>query len=654
MTSRTAKPRPARPATPDDVFLFRSTSDPQLSPDGQRVAWTIINQDRESDRPQTRIQVGSTTGSDPRDFTCGPADSSPRWSPAGEHLALLRAVEDKAPQVYLAALSGGEPQRLTDLPGGVSAIAWSPDGSQIALVSRTGTPKPAAERTPAERNAPRVVTRLNGRLDGQGWYEGRAHLCVLDVASGSVRQLTDGDWDDAQPSWSPDGKTILFVSDRTRRRHVTVFRCEVYSVPAAGGKATRLTQQGGGATFPRFSPDGKWIAYAGDDAGDGFWNEQSSLWVLPADGSAAPCRLAADLDCPIGSALDRIPALAWLPDSRRLLALSEHRGTYRLVLVDLEGAKTAVAVGGDRTVDSFSLGPDGKTFVYSTSWFGSPHEIELATLGSKSAARVVSNANEAARTELLLPSAKRITHTTADGLEIEAFLCLPSKPSRKLPLVMDIHGGPHAAHPLPTAQLNSAILTAAGYAVVFPNPRGSSGYGRDFMRANHQDWGGGDYEDLMGCVDALIADGTADPDRLYVQGYSYGGYMSAWIIGQTDRFRAACVGAPVVDLVSMEGTSDVPGFMTHEFMGPAWEAPQLLRERSPITHLSRVKTPTMINHWEGDLRCPIGQADQLFHALLTQGVDTVMVRYPGGAHGLRTPSQMVDRFERILSWYDEH
>jgi dipeptidyl aminopeptidase/acylaminoacyl peptidase len=311
-------------------------------------------------------------------------------------------------------------------------------------------------------------------------------------------------------------------------------------------------------------------------------------------------------------------------------------------------------VGGDRIVDGFSLGRDGRTVAFSASWLTDPHEVYVTSSSGRAEPRRVSAANDEARRLLRFPEVRRVSHTAPDGYEIESFLCLPPGAARSLPLVMDVHGGPHGSHPLPTMPLAASFLTGRGFAVLLPNPRGSSSYGREFLRANHQDWGGKDYEDLMGAVDAVVASGVADAKRLYVQGYSYGGYMSAWIIGQTDRFRAAAVGAPVIDMVSMEGTCDVPGFVTYEIAGPAWESPELLRARSPLAHLGNVTTPTLINHWEGDLRCPIGQADQLFHALLTRGVETVFLRYPGGAHGLRTPSQVADRLERIGDWFASH
>ena len=630
------------------------TSDPRLSPDATQVAWVLISQDRETDTPQSRIQVGPVAGGGSRDFTSGPRDTSPRWSPDGSQLAFLRGSEDGPAQVFLASLAGGDPRKVTDLPGGASDLSWSPDGTRLAFVSRVGVPKPAKDKTPAERNEPRVVTRLNGRLDGLGWKEGRAHVFTLDVAGGDVRQLTDGDWDDVQPAWSPEGSTLVFVSDRSRKRHLNILRAEIFSVPAKGGRARKLTNTGGGAAFPTYSPDGRWIAFTGDNAGDEFWNEQSGLWRIPSDGSEEPQQLAAKLDREIGNFFSPSAPLAWLPDSKRIVTIAAERGTVRVCEIDTTTDRVTPVVKGDQMVDSLSLSNDGKMLAYSASWLTQPHEIYVTTLGGRGRARTVSCANEEARMTLRFPEVRRVSHTSPDGYAIEAFLCLPANASGKLPLVLDVHGGPHAAHPLPNVGLPAAVLTGQGFAVLFPNPRGSSSYGREFMQASHQDWGGRDYDDLMGSVDAVVEAGIADPKRLYVQGYSYGGFMTAWIIGHTDRFRAAAVGAPVIDLVSMEGTSDIPGFITHEFTGPAWESPELLRKHSPLTYLSKVKTPTLINHFEGDLRCPIGQADQLFHALLSRGVDSVFVRYPGGAHGVRMPSQVADRLQRISDWFSSH
>ena len=346
---------------------------------------------------------------------------------------------------------------------------------------------------------------------------------------------------------------------------------------------------------------------------------------------------------------------AWLPDGAGLLFLAGDRGTVALYRADLAGSPIAKVLGGERQVESFALSPDGARVAFVASWASEPGEVYSTALNG-GRERNLSHANDDLRTTVEIARTGRMTYKAPDGLEIEAFVIYPPgfQRGKPCPVALDIHGGPHSVHPSPFAFLQLQSLAAAGYVVLLPNPRGSSTYGEEFTQACIGDWGGKDFEDLMAGVDELVRRGIGDPGRLFVGGYSYGGFMTTWTVGHTDRFRAAVVGAPVADAVSMFGTSDIPRFSVYELGASPFDDPDEFRARSPVTHLPNVRTPVLLMHQEGDLRCPIGQSEEVFQALKMLGKEVEFVRYPGGSHGVHTPSQQVDRIKRTLGWYESH
>jgi dipeptidyl aminopeptidase/acylaminoacyl peptidase len=641
------------PMQPEDLYRLATTDDPRLSPDGARVAWVQTRLDRDTDKAVTSIWVAANDGSAaPRQFTAGPRDHSPRWSPNGEWLAFVSAPTEGPAQLFLAPLNGGSAQRLTDLASSVIQPSWSPDSTRIAFVSAVGVPKSAAEQTAAEKAAPRLVRGLAARRDNVGWFEGRRHLFVLDVTTRALQQVTRGDWDDDTPSWSDDGELLVFASDRSRERDDHVMRSDAWVVPAAGGRARKVSRSRGLASFPAFSPNGRWIAFVGGESGDAAWGRDAKLLVVSADGLGSPKEVAPDLDRPITSPERGAHSpFVWL-SSDELLFLAADRGTVCAYRARLSESTAHLVVGGERALDGLSVSLAGGRLAFTAAWPDRPSEVSVANLtGTKE--QQVSRANDDFLAEVELSPVERATTTSADGLEVEYFTLRPKGGDGKaLPLHLEIHGGPHGMHPSVPQMAYLQTIAAAGYLVLLPNPRGSVSYGQAFTEGCTGGWGDGDYNDLMACVDQVIGIGLADPTRLHVSGYSYGGFMTTWVVGHTDRFRAAVVAAPLIDQVSMLGTTDIASFSRFNMGGTLWERRDEYAKRSPLTYVPNIQTPVLIQHWEGDLRCPIGQSEQLFCGLRLLGKEVEFVRYPGGAHISRSPAQGVDRVKRILAWYE--
>ena len=502
-----------------------------------------------------------------------------------------------------------------------------------------------------ERNAPRVPRGLAARLDGVGWQEGRRHLFILDVESGSARQLTRGEYDHDQPSFSPDGATVAFVSDRNPRRDDRQFRGDVWVVPASGGRPRRLTNGKGGVAFPSFSPDGELIAFAGQE--NERWDTDSHVFVVPADGSEAPARVAPDLDRPTVVFPGLPPPVSWV-GPRDLLMLIADRGTVVLHRARVGARGTREVIGGDIQVDGFAARPGRRAIVYTASWSDRPGELFAATTSGGDAV-ALTRLNAEFLAEVEFAPVERSVVTRPDGVEVEYFTLLPSgRPPRGLPLHLDIHGGPHALWPSGRFLSMHQSIAAAGYAVILPNPRGSASYGQAFTSACVGDWGGADCEDILACCDDLIARGIADGGRMFVTGASYGGFMTAWLVGHSDRFRAATAEAAVVDETSMALTTEVPDFSRFNMGGTPWERASEYEKRSALTYLPAVTTPVLVIHWEGDLRVPVGQGDELYTGLRLLGKPVEFVRYPGGFHIQRTPSQAVDWIQRVLAWNQQH
>jgi dipeptidyl aminopeptidase/acylaminoacyl peptidase len=419
-----------------------------------------------------------------------------------------------------------------------------------------------------------------------------------------------------------------------------------------------VTRSLGAAAHPAFSPNGRQIAFVGHEFGDAGFARNMQLMVVGANGGA-PHSVSASIDRTVMGWPTFLfgRTFAWAPDGRSLLFLAVDRGTEGLYRADARGKSVRKVLGGERFIDAVALAPNGRTLAFTTAWLSALPEVYTTTLSTRGAGpeKNVSRANDELRSQVEIGRVQRVPYRARDGLAAEAFVLYPPgwKKGRADSLAVDVHGGPHSMHPSPRPWIEFQTLAANGHVVLFPNPRGSIGYGEAFTAAVVEDWGGEDYEDIMRAVDVMVRRGIADPRRLYIGGYSYGGFMTSWAVGQTDRFRAAVVGAPVSNHVSMFGTGDIPLFDVLEMGGAPFEAWEEYVERSPVRHLARVKTPVLLLHHEGDLRCPIGQSEEIFHGLKVLGKEVEFVRYPGGFHTYAThaPSQVVDRVKRIVGWY---
>lgn len=649
-----------RPMRPDDLKLTRGVSDPQISSDGERVAWTEMSFDLDKDSPVSKVMVAATDGSDePRQFTNGPHDLSPRWSPDGGYLAYLSA-DDGPPALFLAPLGGGSATKV-EAPGPVSWYEWSPDGEKIVLVVSVGLPDPTS-KDPKVANAPRVMRGAFNRFDGRGWIDGRTHLFVYDVATRSVRKVTSGDYDHKQPSWSPDGKMIVYVTDRSRRRNDVFWSGEVWTIPAAGGRAQRLSGALGEPCAPRFSPDGRRVAVAAVPQIRQMAGRHHQLLVFDAQRGGEPVRVAPDLDRPV----DAVIPFTWLSPSELLFGVID-RGSMIVARARIGRRSASYVVEGDTQVFGFSIFQDRgrRLLAFTAAWVDAPDEVYVRALDDTSVTPTrISRASDELLAVVALTATRRHRVKSRDGLEIEYFEMAPKRtsPGRrngKTPLYLEIHGGPHGWNPLFLLFPYYQTLVAAGYTVILPNPRGSISYGEEFALAVNGDWGGEDYHDLMACVGDALRRGRVDERRLFVGGYSYGGYMSSFIVGQTDRFKAAIIGAPVTNLFSEYGSSDVGAWLAETVGGDPWRATALYQERSPITHARSVTTPVLLHVSDGDLRTPPSQSDEFYTALKLMGKTVEYVRYPGGSHQAlgpfgAPPSQNEDRLWRILDFLGRH
>ena len=645
----------------DDLSILRWAGDAQLSPDGEQVAWVETALDLERDRPATNIMVAPSAGGAPRRFTEGPGDSAPRWAPDGRYLAYLSVIDD-SPALHLAPLAGGVPLKV-DTPGPVSSVSWSASGDSLVLVvAVAGTP---AADDPKVKNAPKLVRGMANRLDGRGYLAGRDQLFIYTVEDRSLRQLTAGDYDHRQPCWSPDGTTIACFSDRTRHRNDDWLFADLWLIPTGGGRSRKVASRVILGADPLFSPDGKRIAFVGAVGSERSpMGRNPRLLVIPADGSSQPVAVAPDLDRPV-MAWFPVGNYVWLSNRELLFNVVDH-GAIGMQRAKLGERLARPVVAGDLQVTSLSVAKRGGTLLaaFTATWVDKPAEVFCLGLSaddgrSRTRSRQLSEAGKGLLDAVDLLPAKRFSAKARDGKEIEYFIISPSSPEGAPPMFLDIHGGPQGWSPFELAFHSYQVLAAAGYAVVLPNPRGSIGYGEEFAMAVNGDWGGEDYHDLLACADDAIRRGLGDKDRQFVGGYSYGGYMSAWMVGHTDRFRAACVGAPVVDLVAEFGASDVGPLIAADLDADPWHPSGVLQERSPLMHVPSVNTPVLLYVFEGDLRCPPDQADAFFNGLRWHRKEVEYVRYPGGSHMsgadlAAPPSQSEDRLNRMLDFMSRH
>jgi dipeptidyl aminopeptidase/acylaminoacyl peptidase len=641
-----------RPLRPDDVFSLKDVSDPRLSPDGRWVAYTVTILDAKEDEADADVYLVSADGGEPLRLTSGKKEEShPRFSPDGEWIAFLSDREGKKTQVYLMSRRGGEAVKLTDYKASVSDLAWSPDSKRLALVvsdvDPNATDEETEEKTPREKKEtpkPIVLRRLQFKRDGEGYLrEVRKHVHVFDVEKKTSVQVTSGPFDDSEPAWSPDGQSIAFVSNRALPDPDRSQDADVYVVAAREGEVARRLETGPGTdASPAFSPDGRWVAYvAGGDPRDLYYGA-SHVAVVPADGGASR---------PLTASLDRnVFSPRFAPDGQSVLFLLEDGGNQHLARVTVAGGAVERVVGGEREVQAFDIGPKGEIVVLETSpW--QPAEVSAVSGGNLTRLTTV---NDAFLKGIRLGRVERFQAKSADGTLVDAFLTLPPdyEVGKKLPAILRIHGGP--AWLFTTGfEFEWQVLAARGYVVIASNPRGSTGYGTAFSRAIWADWGNKDFEDVVAAVDHVVGMGVADPDRLGVGGWSYGGILTDYVISKTTRFKAAVSGASSANALATYGT-DQYQYEYEVELGLPWKARDVwLGLSSSFFDIEKVTTPTLFLCGALDMNVPLLNSEQLYQALRRVGrVETELVVYPTEWHSIDTPSVQKDRLERYLAWYD--
>ena len=643
-----------RPLKVDDIFSLKTVGDPRVSPDGRWVAYTVRSFDPKEDSANIDLYMLPFAGGAAVQLTSSPKpETRPRFSPDGRYLAFLSGREGKKTQVWLLDRRGGEAVKLTDYKADVDDLAWSPDGKRLALVvgdvdpddsaeDKAGGDKPGAAKTPK----PIVIRRLQFLRDGVGFLKDlHQHLYVFDVASKTGVQVTSGPYDDSDPAWSPDGRFLAFTSNRTAEPDAND-NSDIFLVEAKAGQTPRpVTSSPGTDRKAVFSPDGKWLAYlAGGDPKD-FWYATNHVAVVAAAGGE-PRSLTQALDRNVGG-----PRFS--PDGAHVYFVVEDGGNEHLARVPAAGGAVERVLAGERSVQAYDLGPHGETVVLESTP-QRPYEVSAVDGGSL---RRLSTVNDELLAGIRLGEVRRFQATSADGTRVDTFLTLPpdapaGEPGKRLPTILRIHGGP-------TAQYNTAfntewqILAAHGYAVVGSNPRGSTGYGRDFSRAIWADWGNKDYDDVMAAVDQAIAMGVADPERLGVGGWSYGGILTDHVLVKTGRFKAATSGASEANYLANYGTDHYQKEWEWE-LGLPWQNTEGWMRISPFFQVEKVTTPTLILCGAEDVNVPLLNSEQLYQALRRLGRETELIVYPGQSHGITKPTYQKDRYERYLAWYDKY
>ena len=675
-----------RSITEKDIFQFNWIGDPQISPDGSSVAFVKVTVNEKKDGYDTAIWSVATDGNgSPRRMTDGTRDASPRWSPDGRWLVFVRSPESpaggqgrpSAAQLYMLPLSGGESWKVTDLPRGAGAPVWSPDGKWIAFSSDTSPEDLAKQKKsgPPERESDvHVITRSVYRANGAGYldFKHTQHIWVIAAPQGSddaviPKQLTSGKFQEDNAMWSNDGSQIYFITTRVHDASYELPHADVYSVPAAGGEVHKILTLGLGPRSISLSPDGKRLAFCASVNEPVLSYSEPHLWVVDLAANAKPRNLTEKYDYDVCSGVggDQSAPRAgggepviWTKDGNGLIVTTAKEGRANVIQVDIASEKITEITHGNQAVERFRALSDGSKFV---ALISTPTNIgDLFLLDRRGGApQQLTHINDRLFSQLNITAPEEIWYTSFDGKRIHAWAQKPPDfdPAKKYPLILNIHGGPHAAYGF-IFDHEFQWMAAKGYVVLYPNPRGSTSYGQDFGNIIQYHYPGDDFKDLMAGVDELIKRGYIDTKKLGVTGGSGGGVLTDWTVGHTDRFAAAVAQRDIASWAAWWYSADFTLFHPSWFKAPPFQDPQDYVARSPITYIQNVHTPLMLVLGEADYRTPPGAGgEEMFRALKYLKRPTVMVRFPGESHELSRSGQpwhRVERLQHIVGWFDKY
>ena len=645
----------------EDVFEMEYANDPQVSPDGARVAYVRTSMDIMTDQAKRTIWVVDSNGDNHRPLVSGSGNfSSPRWSPSGDRLAYLSNRDGKT-QLFVQWLDGDETAKVTTLPQSPRSIVWSPDGKYIAFTRFVPKASPTLAEMPAKPKGANwaepatVIDRMTFRRDGGGYLPtGNNQVFVVPADGGTPRQMSNGDYPIGGPvTWMPDSKSIIFSSNRRDDAEYHPRQTDLFSASLVSGELVKVTDRAGSESNPVISSNGRYLAYtSAADTRQGY--NRAELRVKDLQ-SGEDRSLTEDLDRSVSD-------VQWTSDSKRLWISFNDLGMTRVAEVDLKGRlkQSDIVLGGTAlgrpyTSGVFSVGGKGH-LAFTLGRDDRPADLALMRPGK--APRLLTDLNNDLMGQREMARVERMTWASShDGLEVEGWVMKPPSfdPNKTYPMILEIHGGPHSAYG-PNYSTEAQLYAAAGYVVFYTNPRGSTSYGEEFANTIDLAYPGYDYDDLMSGVDALLDRGYVDANQLYVTGGSGGGVLTAWIVGKTDRFRAAVVAKPVINWASFVLTADLNYyFATTWFDAPPWEDYESYWKRSPLSLVGNVSTPTMLLTVEADYRTPISETEQYYQALKHRGIDTLMVRIPGASHSIYArPSNLIAKVNNILAWFERY
>ena len=697
-----------RNITEKDLFNFVWVGDPQISPDGSSVAFVRVTVNEKKDGYDTSIWTVSTVNGETHQLTTGTRDSSPRWSPDGKYLVFVRVTEKDGkpdtPQLFMLPMAGGDSFQFTTVARGAGQPQWSPDGKTIAFANtanpedlaklkeaqKEGLPNPAPQPAPQPAASPvptpsdskrpddkresdvRVITRAVYRFNGPGYLDSKhpQHLWVIAAPRNADEkvtptQLTSGRFAEDNVTWSKDGSQIYFTSDRMDEPYYELPSTDIYSVAVSGGQPDKLTSFEMNAAGFALSPNGKQLAFIASTSRPVKSYQQPDLWVIDIAPNAKPRNLTGEFDYDVGGGLtgdNTAPrggggnSPVWTADGRGIIGIYTKEGRANLATFDAGNGKLTDLTRGNLGVTSFRSTADGSKLVYTVSTPTQVGDLYLLE-GSGANPRQLTNLNDKLFSRLKLTEPEEIWYQSFDGKKIQAWVQKPPDfdASKKYPLILNIHGGPHAAYGF-IFDHEFQWMAAKGYVVLYPNPRGSTSYGQEFGNIIQYNYPGDDHKDLMAGVDELIKRGYIDAKRLGITGGSGGGVLTDWAIGHTARFAAAVSQRDISDWSSWWYTADFTQFQPNWFKGAPFEDPDF-KTRSPITYIDRVTTPLMLILGEADWRTPTGAGgEQMFRALKYRKIPTVMVRFPNESHELSRSGQpwhRIERLQHIVGWFDK-